>query len=188
VEYIAQQERSTDTTELSGSGPVIVWADPVPTRLLYLRRIWRLELSPASLADALQGTRGTARFSDSRESRWLDAWNQAWEINDLVQHATFGGLGVIADQEPREWFIDGGPEGFDDDEYLSWQRSLPQGGGGFRELPIAQKAEHAAARGLRSVYVVPVEDLWWSRRSAILAMSYETFASDEALSGALDAF
>lgn len=190
MHHLGQAERAAQVPELAGSGPLVVLGDDVPHRLLYMRLIWGLRVTPADLARAVETPNDMRNAFEARELAWLDAWRQAWTCNDLVHDLVPGESATIPDQQPAEWFTVEGPEGFEQMAYRKWQvTALPRAPRlGEREGLVARRAESASARGLSCIYVVPVEGAWAVRGKRILAVSNETFASDAALMAAADAF
>lgn len=187
MEFLGQSNRVATTPEIAGTGPMLVWGDDVPHRLLYLRKIWDLSLAPEDLARTIESPGSVLPRQDSREQMWLEAWQQAWECNELL-YTRPSVQGVdIPDQQPAEWFTAAGPEGAWGEEYRSWQAEISQRGNlSDRQTALILRAEAAAARGLASIYVVPVEGRWAASRETLLVVSPDTFGSDAALTAALD--
>lgn len=188
MELLGQSDRVPMTTDIVGIAPVVVWGDDVPHRLLYLRRIWNLNISPDDLARVIETPEPASSQRDSRERMWLEAWQQAWVCNQLLYtHPLAEGID-IPDQQPAEWFTDAGPDGVWDEKYRSWQTGVSQAQGNLRDrhTSLTLRAEAAAGRGLASIYVVPVEGRWAASRGSILAVSPDTFGSDTALITLLD--
>ncbi|MDO8383291.1 MAG: hypothetical protein Q7T17_09975 [Microbacterium sp.] len=167
----------------------MISGDDVPHRLLYLRRVWGLGISPEDMSRAIETPDGVHFRHDSREQMWLEGWRQAWGCNELFYTRTLAENRVvdIPDQQPAEWFTAAGPDGVWDEKYRSWQVQIsPVRNFRDRQTTLILRAEAAAARGLAAIYVVPVEGHWAASRGRILVVSPETFDSDAALIPVLD--
>ncbi|WP_139256843.1 hypothetical protein [Herbiconiux ginsengi] len=174
-------------SDTAGTGPMVVWGDDVPHRLLYLRRIWDLRITPEDLARAIETPEGEPSRQDPREQTWLKAWQQAWDCNEMLYTHTPVENIDFPDQQPAEWFTAAGPGGVWDEKYRSWQVEVARRGNlSDRQTALVLRAEAAAARGLASIYVIPVEGQWAASSGNILAVSPDTFGSDAALITLLD--
>jgi hypothetical protein len=163
--------------------------DPVPFRLLYLRRLWGLRVSDADAAN-LDDHPDEHADDESREARWLRSWRLAWQCNELLQISVAdGAIPEVPDQEPAEWFGPEGPDGFDLTDYLAWSFSAPLCDSlGTQGPHVGLIAEAAAARGLLAIYIMPFESVWITRRNRILIVSTEVYNSEVLLTDALEAY
>lgn len=176
---------STDAGRASAAaGPIVVFGDPVPTRLIAIRDALGVAVGWEFAADWMGSDSATQ--DRSIDSQWLKAWRDAWVANEELQVALREGTSMpeLADLEPAEWF--------EPDSQLVRPGVVESAGIGKglsgRPYEVLSASERAVNRGLIALYVLPIPGIWTGHRERILLVSTGTYDSNESLRDAFDAF